>query len=81
MMGILSDKLFETNSRGAAICLNNANCFVQRLATPSETDSRFTNEIVTSLKNPLIRISNTEKMWTDFHKLRSSEEYCRKWQD
>ena len=64
MMGILSDKLFETNSCGAAICLNNANCFVQRLATPSEADSRFTNEIVTSLKNPLIRISNTERMWT-----------------
>ena len=46
MMGVLSDKLFETNSCGAAICLKNAKCFVQHLSNPSEADSRFTNKIV-----------------------------------
>ena len=49
MMRVLSDKLFATNSLGAAICLKNAKCFVQHLSN----------------------------MWTCFHKLRSSVEYCK----
>ena len=32
MMRVLSDKLFATNSLGAAICLKNAKCFVQHLS-------------------------------------------------
>ena len=83
-MGILNDEVLQTDSKGAKLCIGNAKNFIQILANPSPSDKRFTEEIVAILNKPIDDALgcgkvDSEKMWSGFHKLWSSEEYSTKW--
>ena len=82
MMAVINDDLFKTETEGARVCLVNARTFIQRLANPSITDTTFVEDIVTSLKKPLSTMCDKvdqEYIWSEFHKVRSSDDYCSKW--
>ena len=58
--------------------------FIQRLSNPSPSDIKFTEEIVSTLNKPIDDTlgcgkTDSEKIWSNFHKIRSSQEYITKW--
>ena len=57
---------------------------VELLASPSLNDTTFIEDITGTSKDPIgkIRIKvDSEKMWTEFHKLRSTDAYSEKWRE
>ena len=83
-MQILSDELFQTDTEVAKLCISNAKALVQLLANPSVNDTMFIEEIMSTLQQPIDNIRSKvdgEKMWSEFHKLRSADTYCKKWRD
>ena len=82
LMQILSDKMFQADTEVAKLCISNAKVLVELLASPSLNDTTFIEDITGTLKDPIgkIRIKvDSEKMWTEFHKLRSTDAYSEKW--
>jgi len=83
-MGMISDELFNTDSDSAKLCRSIANCLIHLLANPSVSDANFVDSIMGILRQPTDKISgkvDTEKMWSEFHKLCSSDAYCQKWRE
>ena len=85
-MGILNDEVMQIDSEGAKLCVCCANSFVQRLSDPSPSDIKFTEEIVSTLNKPIDDTlgcgkTDSEKIWSNFHKIRSSQEYITKWRN
>jgi len=84
LMGTISDELFNTDIDSAKLCRSTANHLIKLLASPSASDISFIEHIVKMLRQPTEKISgkvDSEKMWSEFHKVRSSDEYCKKWQE
>ena len=83
-MQILNDKLFQADSEVAKLCISNAKVLVELLASPSLNDTTFIEDITGTLKDPIDKICikvDSEKMWTEFHKLRSTDAYSEKWRE
>ena len=83
-MQILNDELFQTDTEVAKLCISNAKALVELLASPSVNDTTFIEEITSTLQQPIDKIRSkvdSEKMWTEFHKLRSTDAYSKKWRD
>ena len=83
-MQLLNDKLFQTDTEVAKLCISNAKALVELLASPSVNDINFIEEIMSTLQQPIDKIRSkvdSQKMWSEFHKLLSADTYCKKWRD
>ena len=85
-MGMISDELFNTDSDSAKLCRSIANCLIHLLANPSFSDANFVEPIMGIFRQPIATDKifgkvDTEKMWSEFHKLCSSDAYCQKWRE
>ena len=81
---IMNDELFQADTEVAKLCISNAKVLVELLANPSVNETTFIEDITDTLKDPIDRIQSkvdSEKMWTEFHKLRSTDEYSKKWRE
>ena len=79
-MQILNDELFQADTDVAKLCISNVKVLVEVLANPSVNDTTFIEDVTGTLKDPIDRIQSkvdSEKMWTEFHKLRSTDVYSK----
>ena len=83
-MQILNDELFQTDTEVAKLCISNAKAMVELLASPSVNDTTFIEETTSTLQESIDKIRSkvdSEKKWTEFHKLRSTDAYSKKCRD
>ena len=78
---ILSDDSLTVPTEGAKLCLEISDKFKDIFEDPSEEGISFAKQLVFQLKQILEKWNNLnkEKMWIDFHKLRSSKSFEDKW--
>ena len=72
------DELLDTNIDSAKLCRSTGNHLIQLLASPSASDTNIVEHIVGKLGQPTDKISrkgDSEKMWSECHKVCSSDEY------
>ena len=76
-MQMPSDKLFQTDTEVAKVCISNTKALVD----PSGNDTKIIDEITSTLQQPTDKICSKvhgEKMWSELHKLHSKDTYCKK---
>ena len=84
MIQILNDKLFQTDTEVAKLCISNAKALVELLASPSVNDTMFIEQTMSTLQESIDKIHSkvdSGKLLTEFHKSRSTNAYCKKWRD
>ena len=86
---LVGDESLQLATEGNRRCLTLANTLLQLLLSNHSSDQNklltdFSSWLVTGIEKIVEDVSGTslnrEKMWTNFHCLRSSREFCDKWE-
>lgn len=78
LVEIANDEAMRTNSDGTKLCLSYGEILSKQLSNPTDEDKAFADWLYKSLEDVVKR--DRSEMWTQFHVLRSSKEFCMKWQ-
>ena len=82
---ILEDAGFKNDTEGSVICLKMAHDFLCLLDNPNQETTKLVSWLCTDLRQVINEACkpgckpDKEKVWTKFHKVRSTNTFCQKW--
>ena len=82
---ILEDAGFKNDTEGSVICLKMAHDFLCLLDNPNQETTKLVSWLCTDLCQVINEACkpgckpDKEKVWTKFHKVRSTNTFCQKW--
>lgn len=79
LVEMANDDALSTNSDGTKLCLAYGETLSKQLSNPTAEDKTFADWLYIVLKDVVKK--DRSELWTKFHVLRSSKEFCRKWQE
>ena len=80
LMQIANDDAMTTGTDGTKLCLSYTADLTKQLNSPSVEDREFAYWLVETLNETMKEGEDRTKLWIQFFALRSSKEFCLRWQ-